>query len=164
MSTIEFYSGIADKLDHADRLLRKAAAKGTRVAVVGDANTLRQLDAQLWTDNARDFIAHVLVQPNAAVPKHMGRTALWLVPDVRLAPPCEVVVNLGPDAVEPQAFKRVIELVSNDADDRRAGRARWRHYESQGHMIEHKAFDAQPAGAAAMPGADASSGDAPQQS
>jgi DNA polymerase-3 subunit chi len=184
VATIEFYSGIADKAHHALRLLRKAQAKGARVAVVGDAAALRRLDADLWTSDARDFVPHVRVdgpppgrseggpvpsggserserggtfgpppgrsegepvpsggpQPSA----RMDRTPLWLVEDVRIARRCQVLVNLGPDAVEAlDGFERVIELVSTDPDDRQTGRARWRRYEAMGHTIRHTPMDNQ---------------------
>jgi DNA polymerase III subunit chi len=155
VATIEFYSGIADKAHHALRLLRKAQAKGARVAVVGDAAALRRLDADLWTNDARDFVPHVRVDgpppgrsEGGPVPsggsERMDRTPLWLVEDVRLAQRCEVLVNLGPDAVEAlDGFERVIELVSSDPDDRQAGRARWRRYEAMGHTIRHTPMDNQ---------------------
>lgn len=148
MATIEFYSGIADKARHALRLLRKAQAKGARVAVVGETDALRRLDADLWTADARDFVPHVRVG-NPLPSARMDRTPLWLVEDARLARRCEVLVNLGPDAVEAlDGFERVIELVSSDPDDRKAGRARWRRYESMGHTIQHKPMDNQASTAA----------------
>ena len=144
MATIEFYSGIADKANHAVRLMRKAQAKGARVAVVGDAAALRRLDADLWTADARDFVPHVRLEGARATPLNarMDRTPLWLVEDARLARRCQVLVNLGPDAVESlEGFERVIELVANDPDDRTAGRTRWRRYEAMGHTIRHTPMD-----------------------
>jgi DNA polymerase-3 subunit chi len=168
VATIEFYSGIADKGQYALRLLRKAQAKGARVAVVGEAAVLRRLDADLWTADARDFVPHVRVEGSSAAsgrPKpltaplegsepseragrfpsgRMDRTPLWLVEDARLARGCAVLVNLGPEAVEAfDGFERVIELVSADAEDRKTGRARWRRYESMGHTIQHTPMDNQ---------------------
>ena len=99
MATIEFYSGIADKTRHALRLLRKAHAKGARVAVVGDADLLRRLDAELWTADARDFVAHLRVDGQPP-PARMDRTPLWLVEDARSARGCGVLVNLGADTVD----------------------------------------------------------------
>ena len=160
MSTVEFYSGISDKLHHALRLLRKAHAKGARVAVVADAATLRRLDAELWTADARDFVPHVRIEgrdgdqrgAHAPAASRMDRTPLWLVESPGLARRCDVLVNLGPQAAEDlDGFDRVIDLVGDDADDRRAGRARWRRYESSGHTIQHRALDSAAATSPADP-------------
>jgi DNA polymerase-3 subunit chi len=140
---IEFYSGIGDKVHHAARLLRKAYAKGARVALIGDAAVLERLDADLWTADPRDFVAHLRVDGSTMPAARMGRTPLWLADDPGAAHGCEVVVNLRREPLaRVDGFARVIELVGSDDDDRRAGRARWRHYEAQGHTIEHRALDA----------------------
>ncbi len=142
MSTVEFYSGIGDKTQHALRLLRKAHAKGARVAVVGDVATLQRLDADLWTADPRDFVPHLRIDGSVPAAR-MDRTPLWLVADPSRAVGCQVLVNVGPAAVEQlESFERVIDLVGSDADDRKAGRARWRRYEALGHTIEHRALDA----------------------
>ncbi len=143
MATIEFFSGIADKPLYTLRLLRKAHAKGARVAVVGDAAELRRLDGDLWTADAGDFVPHLRVD-GPAPPAHMDRTTLWLVEDALQARRCSVLVNLGPDAVESlDAFERVIEIVSTAPDERKAARVRWRRYESMGHAIQHTPLGAE---------------------
>jgi DNA polymerase-3 subunit chi len=146
LNTVEFYSGIQDPLHHTLRLLRKAHAKGARVAVVADGATLRQLDARLWTADERDFVPHVRVEDADAqrVPSpRMDRTPLWLVESPRLARRCDVLVNLGKAAVDDlEGYARVIDLVGTAPDDRQAGRVRWRRYQDMGYTIEHRALDA----------------------
>jgi DNA polymerase-3 subunit chi len=63
----------------------------------------------------------------------MQRTPIWLL-DARVGwPPADVAINLGDEPLEePQRVARVLELVGDAPDARQAGRARWRHYVSQG--------------------------------
>lgn len=150
MPSVEFHSGVRHKTQHAVRLLRKAVAKGARVCVAGESAALRELDAALWTADPRDFVAHVLVSAGRTVAPRLDRTPVWLVEDLASARACPVIVNLGPgvpDGIE--AFERVIEVVTSDADDARAGRSRWRHYERLGLSIEHHRIAADEAGTTA---------------
>ncbi len=144
MRTIEFHSGVADKAQHLLRLLRKAVGKGARVAVTGDKGLLQHIDAELWTAQARDFVPHLRVtgaEPGSSPHPRLDRTPIWLVDAPAQARRCDVLVNLGPEPVRaPDDFARVIEIVASDDADRRTGRARWRHYESLGHPIEHHAL------------------------
>jgi DNA polymerase III subunit chi len=158
MRTIEFHSGVADKTQHLLRLLRKAVGKGARVAVTGEKALLERMDAELWTSQLRDFMPHLRVtgfQSDSQPHPRMDRTPIWLVDAPAQARRCDVLVNLGPEPVRtPDDFARVIEIVATDDADRRSGRARWRHYESLGHPIEHHAL------AAAQ---DTSSGEEPSE-
>ena len=49
MTDIAFHTGIANPLDYACRLLRKAYRSGARVAVHGEPALLDRLDQALWT-------------------------------------------------------------------------------------------------------------------
>jgi DNA polymerase III subunit chi len=147
--TIEFHSRVADKLQHAQRLLRKATARGARVAVVGEPAWLRELDAQLWIARPQSFVAHVRVDADqAAMPARMQRTPVWLVTQPAAARACDVLVNGGvavPTGFD--AFARVIDLVGVDDDERATGRLRWRHYESLGFTLENHFMDQPQSGA-----------------
>jgi DNA polymerase III subunit chi len=147
--TVEFHSRVGDKLQHAQRLLRKATARGARVAVVGEPMWLRELDAQLWTAQLQSFFAHVCVEADQpVVPVRMRRTPVWLVTKPSAAHDCDVLVNGGPTVPEGfDAFARVIDLVGVDADERTTGRARWRYYESMGFKLDNHFMDQPQPGA-----------------
>ncbi len=159
MRTIEFHSGVADKAQHLLRLLRKAVGKGARVAVTGERALLQRLDAELWTSQARDFVPHLRVtstEPDSSPGPRLDRTPIWLVDAPEQARRCDVLVNLGPEPVRrPDDFARVIEIVAGDDADRRSGRARWRHYESLGHPIEHHALASAQDTSSAEPASEA---------
>ena len=79
----------------------------------------------------------------AAVPRTADRTPIWLVDGEPPADAPSVLVNLGASRVaEPERFERIIEIVSDDADDLQAGRLRWRDYQQLGlplkrHPLNH---------------------------
>ncbi len=132
MTAIAFHVNLADRLAYACRLLRKAAASGSRVWVTGPQAELRALDAALWTFSAQDFVPHGLA--DTLPPGALARTPIVLAESARGAPHREVLVNLH-DAVPEdfQGFDRLIELVSGDEAPLRSARVRWKHYVQQGH-------------------------------
>jgi DNA polymerase III subunit chi len=151
MPEVAFHTGLSDKIGYACRLLRKASRQGLRVRVIAEAAELDLLDTALWTFDPHDFVPHVCLSRGAFPGPALHRTAVWLTPQGSGWPEGieapGVLVNLG---VEPPsdltAFERVFELVSDDMDERAAGRRRWRQYEALGMTIRH--FPAAADGAA----------------
>jgi DNA polymerase-3 subunit chi len=131
MPAVEFHTGLADPLAYACRLLRKAQRQGHRLLVTLPAQQLHALDGLLWTFEPLAFVPHVLLGPAAApAPAIWARSPIWLCesaadlvsviagnapPLVRDVP--KLLVNCGAAApAVPQEFERLIELVSDDAD------------------------------------------------
>jgi DNA polymerase-3 subunit chi len=142
-ASVEFHTGVAEPVAFACRLLRKAYRAGARVWVTAPAERLAALDAALWTFEAQEFLPHVRVPGPAA--GLAPRTPIWLstaaAPEAAAPPAPPVLVNLGaaPPA-DAEAFERVIEIVSDDAQERAEGRQRWRHYEGWGvKPVHHQA-------------------------
>jgi DNA polymerase-3 subunit chi len=132
MTEISFHVNTPDKVGYACRLLRKAWAAGSKVAVTGAPELLGELDAALWTFSAVDFIPHC----HGSAGQLRDRTPIVLVDTPRAAPHVDVLLNLGgevPDGFE--RFERLIEVVSADEDDLREGRLRWKHYASRGYAM-----------------------------
>lgn len=145
---VEFHSGVADKLDHACRLLRKAQGAGARVVVAGDRALLDRLDSALWTFDALSFVPHLRLRGAGAAPTAAAaRTPVWLADEpAAAAGPRDVLVNLGTAMVPGwQTFARVIEVVGADAADSQSARQRWRTYAGQpGVELVHHARGAAP--------------------
>ena len=138
MKSVEFHHGIADKLDYACRLLRKAYGRGARVVVTADAATLRQLDRQLWVFEEQDFVPHVCALAGQTWAPRLADTPLWLTDDPASAPgERSVLINLG-DEIPPgvERFERFFDVVSSEPDDRQRGRQRWRQYQSLGWTVD----------------------------
>jgi DNA polymerase-3 subunit chi len=138
LTDIAFHTGIADPLDYACRLLRKAYRSGARVAVHADAPLLDRLDQALWTFEQLEFVPHVLLPRDQADSARLARTPVLLVRPGAAAPACEVAVSIGAAPVpDVAAHARVIAIVGDDPAQRDAGRARWREYEQAGHTLTH---------------------------
>jgi len=137
MTGVEFHFNAPDKLGYACRLLRKAAAKGAKVTVTGEAPLLNELDTALWTFAPLDFVPHC--QAQGAPPAVLGASPIVLCDSARSSPHHEVLLNLGgevPDGFE--RFERLIEVVSLDEADRTQARARWKHYASRGYELKRE--------------------------
>ena len=134
MTEVDFHFNAADKVNHTCRLVRKAVGSGASVVVVADEAMLSRLDATLWQFSAVEFIAHCR---DSAAPDMLARSPVVLATDGRATLPHQhVLINLG--AAVPQGFERferLIEIVTEDEDDRQAGRARWRHYADRGYTL-----------------------------
>jgi DNA polymerase-3 subunit chi len=134
MTEVAFHFNVPDKLGYACRLLRKAHAAGSRVVVTGAPDDLRTLDVQLWTFAPAEFIPHCyLPAADAAV---VDASPVLLADAPRGTPHQEVLVNLGSGLPEGfERFERLIELVTQEEDDRQQARRRWKHYADRGYAI-----------------------------
>ena len=139
MTGVEFHFNAPDKAGYAFRLLRKALAKGAKVAVTGKPAFLRDLDTTLWTREPLDFLPHCL---STAAANIVDATPIVLCESARSSPHHDVLVNLGDDVPEGfERFGRLIEVVTLDEHDRAVGRARWKHYQSRGYDIKRVDLD-----------------------
>lgn len=140
MTEIDFHFNTPDKVSHACRLLRKAVSgRGARVVVVADAATLDAVDLSLWTFSPVEFIAHCRVTGEAHT---VARSPVVLSEGIATPlPHQQVLVNLGAELPAGfERFERLIDIVSNDDDDRLAARRRWRHYADRGYTIRRHDF------------------------
>lgn len=130
MTRIEFHFNTTERLLHTCRLLRKVRAHDMRIAVVGAAATLRQLDAELWRFQDVAFLAHCTPESS---PEIQRASPICLGPDPRVWGVNDVLVNLGDEVPSGfDDFNRLIEIVSNDEHGKAQARLRWKHYKSLG--------------------------------
>ena len=133
MTVIAFHFNAPDRVAYACRLLRKAVSAGAKLVVTGDATTLQQLDADLWSLSPTDFVPHCDLAAQAHV---VSATPVILTSAIDDTPHRQVLVNLNqhlPDGFE--CFERVIEVVTLDAEDRQLARGRWKQYLELGFSI-----------------------------
>jgi DNA polymerase-3 subunit chi len=134
VTEVAFHFGAPDRLAYTCRLLRKATATGARLLVRGYADELAALDSALWHVGASDFVTHC---DAAAAQAMRSRSAVLLLnADAVLDTAFPILVNLAGDVPEAfEQFQRVIEIVSNDEQDRNQARLRWKHYTGRGYTI-----------------------------
>ena len=136
MTRIDFHSGVPDKILYACRLVRKArrAADCSIVLLSADRAASLALDQALWTFSEHDFLPHVLAADALA-----ASTPIILADgDPAELPHHEILINLS--SATPQhfaRFERMFEIVSNEEDDKAAGRARYRFYQQRGYPLTH---------------------------
>ncbi len=145
MTDVAFHTGIANPLDYACRLLRKAYRSGARVAVHGEPAVLDRLDQALWTFEALEFVPHIVLPRDGGDAARLALSPIVLLKGESVAPSgCRIGVTLGGHPVaDVAAFDRLIAIVGLDPEHREAGRQRWREYERAGHAVSHVA---KPAG------------------
>jgi len=137
MTAVEFHFNAPDKLAYVCRLLRKAAAKGAKVTVTGEASLLAELDTALWTFSALDVVPHCQLQGAPAAV--LNASPIVLCDAAAASPQHEVLLNLGEDVPEGfERYERLIEVVSLDEVDRSKARVRWKHYASRGYELKRE--------------------------
>lgn len=140
MTEIDFHFNTPDKVNYTCRLLRKAVgARGARVVVVAEPETIEAIDLALWQLSAVDFVAHCRASADPAL---LVRSPVVLMDGESSASPHQqVLLNLAPQ-VPPgfERFERLIDIVTNDEQDREQARARWRHYADRGYAITRHQF------------------------
>lgn len=134
MTAVAFHFGVPDKVAYTCRLLRKAVNTGATVEVLADPSTLGLLSSQLWALSATDFVPHCMASDVGA----MRELSPVLLTHIPISKPAnrQVLVNLGSGVpLGYEHFERLIEVVSNDDDDRSLARERWKHYTLAGYTI-----------------------------
>jgi len=132
MTRIDFYFDAEDKLQVACRLSAKAAQQRMRVLIYApDAAEAQRIDKMLWTWQATGFLPHCMTNSPLA-----GQTPVLITHDPEDTPHDEVLLNLH--SAWPPAFsrfRRLVEIVGRDAEDREAARERFRFYRDRGYEI-----------------------------
>ena len=135
MTSIDFYFNADDRLGVACRLAGKALQRKQRVLIYAPQSELAQrIDRMLWTSQAVSFIPHCYTHDPLAA----DTPVLIATGDAPAPAACEVLVNLSADC--PPFFERherLLEVVAQDDDDRRAGRARYAFYRDRGYAIRN---------------------------
>ncbi len=138
MARIDFAFGAEQRLTQACQTVLRQYLAGQRVLVYcPDEQRLATFDRLLWAVEDTAFVPHVtsdsvhaasiavvMVQNNLDDALSKLREHTWLLNLSDDCPP-----NLG-------SVNRVLEIVSEDEDDKLAARARWSVYKTQGHELK----------------------------
>lgn len=136
MTSVVFYFNVPDKQAYTCRLLRKAVASGAKVVVTGPVAQLNQLDKDLWTFSATDFLPHCAEAEDSFV---RDKSPVVLMSTLLSPPFFEIAMNLGAAVPEGfEQFERLFEVVTLDEIDRKNARQRWKYYTDAGFsLIRH---------------------------
>ncbi|MFZ5502118.1 MAG: DNA polymerase III subunit chi [Pseudomonadota bacterium] len=134
MTRIDFYSGSTDRLRTACLLSNKAMQNNVRVVLSSDdVAHLSALEKLLWQYPPTGFIPHCRSDADDAahtpVVLHHGGSNL---------PHHELLISLHRESPAFfSRFERVIEIVSQDSEDSRMARERYKFYLDRGYEITH---------------------------
>lgn len=135
---IDFAFGAPDRLLTACQTAAKRYLAGQRLVVYcGDKARLAAFDRMLWTFQDDAFVPHVMIGDALAADTAVVMTAVPLAPPVPDAQgQLPWLLNLD-DQCPPgyELFPRVLEIVSDQPDDRQTARQRWRTYQASGHAL-----------------------------
>lgn len=139
MTEVAFHFNAADKIHYACRLLRKACATSAKVVVVGSDDVLAALDAALWTFSPTAFVPHCRADAGSEL---LQNTAVVLMSAEKWSenlPHHQVLLNLGTELMPGfESFEKVIEVVTQDDEDKSLARFRWKHYADRGYpLVRH---------------------------
>jgi len=131
---VDFYilaqTDLAAKHAYACRIANKAFGQGLTVFIATeDAAQSQAVDKLLWTFAQSSFVPHAVCHGDA---KDVARYPVQ-IGDGAAPHAFDLLISLRRDAPGDCAeFSRVAELIIDDADDKAAGRARFRFYREQG--------------------------------
>ncbi len=119
--------------------MRKRVLAGQRLVVYcKDGSRLAAFDRMLWAFDDTAFVPHVLANDPLAPETPVVLTAEEPLQALQAAgqpdQPQPWLLNLDDDCPPGfDAFERLLEIVSDDPDDKQAARQRWRTYQTAGH-------------------------------
>jgi DNA polymerase-3 subunit chi len=142
VTKVDFYTGSEDKLRTACQLSHKAMQNGLRVLLhTPDEATAEELDKLFWHYPATAFIPHCRSHEAAAndVPDlSLSKCPVVIGHDADELPNCELLISLHSVTLPFfSRFDRVIEIVSQDEEDSRMGRERYKFYKDRGYEMRH---------------------------
>jgi DNA polymerase-3 subunit chi len=132
MTRVDFYFNAANKLEVVRKLAAKAFQAGQcALLFTRDESVAQDLDSGLWTMPSLSFLPHVRCGHPLApqTPVLIGDRA-----DELRSP--DLLINLSPEWPPCfSRFERLIEVVTQESDDRQAARQRYRFYQERGYAL-----------------------------
>ena len=132
MTEVLFYTNAPDKLRTTCQLSSKALDRNRRIMVLTpEARITEQLSKLLWTTPSTGFTPHCRAADRLAkvTPIIIDHAPEPVVHE-------DVLINLREDTPSFfSRFQRLVEIVTNDSDDRARARERYRYYRDRGYEI-----------------------------
>lgn len=134
MTRIDFYFNVANKQQLLAELVQGALNKRRKVTVLAnDAESAREISANLWQQQVEGFMPNVLVDNAFALQTpviiHWQQNPL-LQDDMLIN-----FAEIGPSFFS--RFTQLVELVGDDEQDKVAARARYKFYRDRGYEVKN---------------------------
>lgn len=132
MTRVDFYFNASDRFEVITRLLSKAVSRGFHILVyTQDDVRLQKIDHYLWHNPLLSFLPHVRSEHPLA-----GKTPIVIGSDPGFVTKPDIIINLDdqiPDCFS--RFTRLLEVVTEDKDDRDSSRERFRFFKQRGYVV-----------------------------
>jgi DNA polymerase-3 subunit chi len=141
VTRIDFYLDADKRTDTARRLAHKAHAAGMRVLIyTPEESVAAALDRMLWTSGDIAFLPHC--REGIAIAE---RTPVVIGVDGRSFAHDDLIINLH-DEPPPcfASFHRLIEIVSQDEEDKARARIRFGFYRDRGYALQTHPLGGRP--------------------
>lgn len=139
MPQADFYvlNGIRDPRRFTCSITSKAWSNGKSVYIIAnDQQQARLIDDLLWTYHDISFLPHALInESETASPVSIGWVGIK-------STEADVILNLTdtvPDCVS--NYDRVIEIITDDPDEKNKGRQRYKTYREMGYELNNHNID-----------------------
>lgn len=134
MTRIDFYFNVANKQQLLAELVQGALNKRRKITVLAnDAESAREISANLWQQQVEGFMPNVLVDNAFALQTpviiHWQQNPL-LQDDMLIN-----FAEIGPSFFS--RFTQLVELVGDDEQDKVAARARYKFYRDRGYEVKN---------------------------
>lgn len=137
MTRIDFYFNVTDKQQAIFDLVQSALSKRRQVMVLAtDEKMASDVSVSLWQSKAESFLPNVRanVSHSSVTPVLIGLQSDDVINSITQD---DMLINLTTN--EPVFFSRftqLVELVSDDEQDKKAARARFKFYRDRGYEIK----------------------------
>lgn len=134
MTRVTFYSNLTDKQQALMVLLQRALAKKNKVTVMVDEEaSAKACSASIWQADTTAFLPNVL-----ATDQYTEMTPIVIDWQEKQLCQDDILINLSQKQLTSfSRFRHLIELVSNEEQDKTAARARFKFYRDRGYEIKH---------------------------
>jgi DNA polymerase III subunit chi len=138
MTRIDFYFNVSDKPKLLAQLVETAIAKHRQVVVLAPDDAMaKRVSDYLWQENATSFLPNSYANHSHAArsPVVIGLQGGYLDTSFKHD---DMLINLASN--EPSIFSRftqLVEMVSDEEDDKLAARVRYKFYRDRGYDIKN---------------------------
>ena len=138
VTEISFYFNVPSRTGYACRLLRRAQRQGMALAVTGPVDALNEIDRELWTFAAPEFLAHSWIERAAEVPDVAARDddLARREPDRRAAARRAAQSRRASTPPASRPSSACSRSCRSTSGDRQAARERWKAYARRGYPIK----------------------------
>jgi DNA polymerase-3 subunit chi len=134
MTRITFYSNLIDKSQTLADLVQQALEKRNQITILAETEqAASQVSGALWHGAASRFLPSALVSQT-----HAALTPVVIDWHEKTLFQDDILVNLsGQQLINFSRFRKLVELVGNDEEDKAKARLRYKFYRDCGYEIQH---------------------------